>query len=218
MITKYQAVLFDMDGVVVDTMPYHFQAWQKVFKSLDIDLDRFEIYKREGEKGLVSLKEILEIHKKYLTQNELQKLLLEKERIFKEIALPKLMSGINDLINALKKHGTLIGLVSGTSKDEIEHLLPAYFLRLFNVIVAGDEVKYGKPDPEPYLKAINILNIDSDRVIIIENAPYGIESAKKAGAFCIAITSSLPREYIKGADIICNSLKEAKELIFGTGL
>lgn len=218
MIFRYKAILFDMDGVILDTMPYHFNAWQEIFGSLGIHLEKFDVYKREGERGIVSISEILSDYGKDLNLEDRQNLLKAKERLFKKIARPKLFPAVIPLIGDLKKKGYLLGLVTGTSRDEVEHVLPASLIKAFDVIVAGDEVKRGKPAPEPYLKAIRALKIRANEVIVIENAPYGIESAQQAGAFCIAITTSLPREYLKDADIICDSLEEVRELMLRNSL
>ena len=80
-------------------------------------------------------------------------------------------------------------------------------------IVAGDSVKHGKPCPDPYLKAAKLLKLFPDDCIVVENAPYGIESAKRAGMYCIAVTTSLPKEYLRKADVAVNSLKEVYALI-----
>jgi beta-phosphoglucomutase len=71
----------------------------------------------------------------------------------------------------------------------------------------------GKPHPEPYLKAAKALGVKPSECAVIENAPYGVASAKKAGMFCIAITSSLPKEYLKRADVVVDSLAEARIFI-----
>ncbi|MBN2373789.1 HAD family phosphatase [bacterium] len=213
MIHKYKAILFDMDGVIVDTMPYHFSAWQEIFESMGVHLDKREVYKREGEQGIVSISEILENHGKYLSVPELKKLLRDKEMIFKKIASPDLFPGVEDLILGLKENGHLLGLVTGTSRDEAEHLLPASLASNFDIIVTGDDVERGKPAPDPYLKAMEGLNVKPDDTLVIENAPYGIKSAKDAGTFCIALTTSLPREYIKDADMVFDSLEGVRWLI-----
>ena len=214
---KYKAILFDMDGVVVNSMPFHYQSWKQIFESLGIRVNQIEIYKREGEKGIMTITEILEKNGIHLSVMERQKLLAAKERLFKEMASPQLFPGVESLIQDCQKSGYRLGLITGTSRGEIDYVLPSAVMDLFDVIITGDRVKHGKPAPEPYLKAIKDFKIKPADAVIIENAPYGIQSAKGAGIFCIAMTTSLPKEYLQDADIVCDSLDEVRELILGEG-
>jgi len=218
MIPKYKAILFDMDGVIVDSMPYHYDSWLQIFQSLGIYVDKTEIYQREGERGLVTLSEILGANGKDLSFADRERLLREKEILFKKMASPRLFPGIEVLIGDLKREGYALGLVTGTSREEIDSVLPARLIETFDVIVTGDSVERGKPSPEPYLKALAGLRIKPFDAVVIENAPYGIRSAKSAGIYCIAITTSLPKAYLKEADLVCDSLEEVKSLILGHGL
>jgi beta-phosphoglucomutase-like phosphatase (HAD superfamily) len=79
---------------------------------------------------------------------------------------------------------------------------------VFEIIVTGEMVNNGKPDPEPYLKAVNELNIDKESCLVIENAPAGITSAKSAGLTCFAVQTSLPEEYLQSADKIFRSIDD----------
>ncbi|OGW94101.1 MAG: hypothetical protein A3G36_02985 [Omnitrophica bacterium RIFCSPLOWO2_12_FULL_45_13] len=91
--------------------------------------------------------------------------------------------------------------------------MPKNIERLFDHIITGDHVKKGKPYPEPYLLAARELAVKPSECVVIENAPYGIMAAKSAGMFCIALTSSLPKEFLKGADIIADKLEDISGLI-----
>ena len=210
---KYKAILFDMDGVIVHTMPDHFRAWQETLQSVGIEVDRFEIYAREGEQGMMTLSGILARHGKELTKEEKQHLLQQKESLFKRIVSPSLFPGIENLIEEARQRGYRLALVTGTSKNEVESILPRRLSSLFEVIVTGDSISRGKPAPDPYLKALDSLGIKAEEAFVIENAPYGIQSAKSAGLFCIAVTTSLPEEYLHDADIILGSVEEVRELL-----
>ena len=218
MIPKYKAILFDMDGVIVDSMPYHYDSWLQIFQSLGIHVDKPEIYQREGEQGLVTISEILGANGKDLSLADMERLLREKEILFKKMASPRLFSGIEALIRDLKKKGYSLGMVTGTSRGEIDSVLPAHLIQTFDVIVTGDSLERGKPSPDPYLKAMAVLRIKPSEAMVIENAPYGIRSAKSAGIYCVAITTSLPKSYLKEADLVCDSLEEVRSLIPGHGL
>ncbi|MFA4984764.1 MAG: HAD family phosphatase, partial [Candidatus Omnitrophota bacterium] len=100
-----------------------------------------------------------------------------------------------------------------TPMRELSSIIPSGIRGLFDAIVSGDSVKKGKPHPEPYLEASRILGLRPQDCLVVENAPFGIESAKKAGMFCIAITTGLPREYLRQADITVERLDDIIGLI-----
>ncbi|MFA5085351.1 MAG: HAD family phosphatase, partial [Candidatus Omnitrophota bacterium] len=121
--------------------------------------------------------------------------------------------GAREFLWCLKKRGYALGMVTGTTKDGIKEILPKGIEKLFDFIVTGDCVKKGKPHPEPYLRAVKGLKLKPSECVVIENAPYGVLSAKRAGTFCIALTSSLPQEYLKKADIIADNFDEISAMI-----
>jgi beta-phosphoglucomutase-like phosphatase (HAD superfamily) len=101
--------------------------------------------------------------------------------------------------------------VTGTSRHELDEMLPDEIKNLFSVIVTGSDVRFGKPHPEPYQQSLKRLNIEPEKAIVIENAPLGIRSAKRAGLKCFALETSLSREYLKEADYIFRSFKELQD-------
>jgi beta-phosphoglucomutase len=212
---KFKVVIFDMDGVITNTMPYHFDAWLKVFSSVGIKVNCYDIYKREGQDGLSTVREIYTEHNRKFNLREAQELLLKKENLFKQIVKTRFIKGARPFLNYLKKHKVILALVTGTSRKEAKRIMPKKLWELFTVSITGDEVKQGKPNPEPFLKAIKKLRVKPKETVVIENAPFGIQAAKRAGLFCIALETSLPRKYLKGADLIFKSylgLKASKIL------
>lgn len=208
---QVKAFIFDMDGVITDTMPYHFAAWKKVFKEQGIKVNYFDIYKREGQAGLASVVEILKEKKIKFTLQEAKLLLAKKEEFFKRIVKTRFVTGARPFIRFLKKQGFLLGLVTGTSRQEMERILPGHILDLFDATVTGDEVRKSKPHPEPFLKALKLLRVKPNEAVVIENAPFGIKAAKKGGLFCLALKTSLPGRFLKEADIVLNSYPEFKK-------
>lgn len=202
-----------MDGVITNTMPYHFDAWMLVFDSIGIKVNCFDIYKREGQDGLSTLKEIFKEKGMKFNIKNARLLLRKKEELFKASAKIRFVNGSRPFLRGLKKKDFVLALVTGTSRHEMERILPVALRRLFDLTVTGDEVKKGKPHPEPFLRAVSKLKLSSKEVLVIENAPFGITSAKKAGLFCIALETSLPARYLKGADKIVKNFKELKEFL-----
>ena len=211
---KRLAILFDMDGVITDSMPFHFQAWEQAFSSVGVAVSQEDIYVREGEKGEVTALEILGVRGiPNPNNNEVLALLRKKEEIFRQIAMTRLFPGVVELLEDLRKRENSLALVTGTSRKEAEKLLPIGFLDRFDVVVTGDIVLRGKPHPDPYLKAVRELEADSQKCVVIENSPNGIRSAKGAGLYCIALTTSLTRERLGEADRVVDSLAEAREAL-----
>ncbi|MFH0752967.1 MAG: HAD family phosphatase [Candidatus Omnitrophota bacterium] len=210
---KIKAILFDMDGVITLTMPYHFRVWKKVFALAGIHVSKHEVYLREGQQGLQSVIEIFKAHNKPISINSARKLLLQKEHLFKNIAKTPYVPGARTFIRKCRQKGLKLALVTGTARQEIEKILPESILNYFHVIISGSDVRKGKPHPEPYLKALKSLRIGREGVLVIENAPFGITSAVKAGINCIAIETSLPKKYLKGAHHIVQDFKELESYI-----
>lgn len=208
-----KGIIFDMDGVVTDTMSYHFNAWEKALKVFGIKVNYCDIYLREGQRGLQTAMELMQENGFKPSAVKAKQILQLKEEIFKKIARPKLIKGSKQLIRDLRKNNLLLALVTGTARIELKHILPSDMLSLFDFSITGDEVKFGKPNPEPYLKALKELELKDKDCIVLENAPFGIKAAKSAGIYCIAITTYLSAKYLKEADMILNSLKEVDKVI-----
>jgi beta-phosphoglucomutase len=213
---RFQAFLFDMDGVITDSMPYHYEAWRRIFEGFGISVSREEILKREGEQGLVTLETILSREDRKLPPEVKKKALEDKEAVFRSLARPTLFPGAETIVKDLRARGKRLALVTGTSRQEAETNLPPSLISCFDVLISGDMVTQGKPHPEPYRTALQRLDASAEDSLVIENAPYGIQSAKGAGLRCIAVTTSLPAEYLREADQTVQDLEELRSLLFGT--
>lgn len=208
-----RAVIFDMDGVIVDSMPYHFIAWYEALHPYGVRVSCFDVFSKEGERWENSLKDFL--NKAGISPNPkiLKEIFLKRQRIFRKYFKRFIFKGAPEFLKCLKKKGYSLGLVTGTPMRELSSIMPSGIRGLFDAIVSGDSVKKGKPHPEPYLEASRILGLRPEDCLVVENAPFGIESAKKAGMFCVAITTGLPGEYLRQADITVERLEDIIGLI-----
>ncbi|MBF0387311.1 MAG: HAD family phosphatase [Candidatus Omnitrophica bacterium] len=202
-----------MDGVITDTMPYHFRAWRKVFGAHGLKVSKFDVYRREGQKGTKSIQEIFAQAGILLTPEMAGRIIAEKELLFKKILRQRFIPGSRTLVSRLSRRGLRLALVTGTSRHEVEHTLPKGLLSLFQATITGSDVRLGKPDPEPYLKALKALKINAREAVVIENAPFGIMSAKAAGITCYAVTTSLPKEYLGQADKVFKNMKSLTDVL-----
>jgi len=200
-----------MDGVITDTMPYHYRAWRKIFRQEGLSASECEIYLREGQPGLKTVQELFFEHKKPYKKEIGHDILSRKEKLFKGIVRQRFIPGARSFVRELKRRGFALALVTGTARHEVLHIMPAQYLNLFNVIVTGNDVKHGKPHPEPFLIALKKLKLEAEETIVIENAPFGILSAKAAGLKCLALETSLPKTYLRKADFVYSSFKELRK-------
>ncbi|WP_292391243.1 HAD family hydrolase [Methanosarcina sp. UBA5] len=195
-----KAIIFDVDGVLVDSMRFQADAWVKAFKEVGITITREDIYELEGSNNRRLIKSIFEKAGKEPEPWHLEQL-PEKKREALEFDRIKPFEGILDCLKALKRHFKL-ALVSGSHTDTVNKVVNKYFSNYFDVIITGSDLERGKPDPDPYLKALENLYLTKNECIVIENAPLGITAAKRAGLYCVAVASMLEPEKIEHADLV----------------
>ncbi|MDP3980399.1 MAG: HAD family phosphatase [Chlamydiota bacterium] len=209
----YKGILFDLDGVLVNTMPLHYAAWKQTAADVGVILSREEIYKREGEKGDKTAKDILALASLDASQTNVRQLLEKKEALYKAGLPVGPVEGAEELLSLLKTQGKHLGLVTGSSSRDVDALLSPDFLRYFDVVVTSDQILQGKPDPQSYLLAKTLLKLEAEDILVIENAPYGIRAAKGAGLYCIALRTSLPDHYLSEVDRVVDGLTDVRGLL-----
>lgn len=213
--SNFKAILFDMDGVLTDSMADHCRAWIKSYADLyDIHLRNEEVLLREGEKSDKSIREILKEHlNRHPDINEIKKVQNYKSNIFYKPGVLKLYELTEEILNLSISKNFKLALVTGSRKAIIEKDFPLPLNSFFSSIVTSNDVEMGKPNPEPYNKAIKELNLKPSECLTIENAPLGINSAKEAGTYVIALETSLCSKYLNRADLILPDHKALYELI-----
>lgn len=214
---KLKAVLFDMDGVLFDSMPYHSEAWHTVMKSHGLTLSREEAYMHEGRTGASTINIVFQRELgREATQEEIESIYQEKSVLFNSYPEAKRMPGAWELLQKVKKDGLIPMVVTGSGQlsllERLEHNYPGMFRK--ELMVTAFDVKYGKPNPEPYLMALKKGGLKADEAIVVENAPLGVEAGHNAGIFTIAVnTGPLDGQVLldAGADLLLPSMQALSE-------
>lgn len=186
-----KAVLFDMDGVVVDNLPYHVDAWLLFCERHNIPLTR-EVFYRELN-GMNSKDTFEWFYQKEMSRAEVEVLEEEKEILYrgfyKEHMKPA--AGLVTFIKALRAHGIKTALATSAGPGNIDFIVDGLGIRdQFDAIIGGAEVRKGKPDPEIYLKAAALVGVDPADCWVIEDSLQGIASGLNAGMQVVGITTS----------------------------
>ncbi len=205
---KIKTVLFDMDGVLFDSMPYHVEAWQKVMNNRNLDMTREEVYMNEGRTGKGTINLISQrVLNREATEEEIQEIYAEKSKEFNTFPEAERMRGAYSLLLKIKSLGVIPMVVTGSGQKSLLEKLEKSFPNTFkeNLMVTAYDVKHGKPNPEPYLMALKKGGYNPSEAIVIENAPLGVESGVAAGIFTIAVnTGPLDNKVLEdaGANIV----------------
>jgi len=213
-----RAVIFDFDGVITDSEVLHLRAFNKVLARYNIEIKE-EIYYKEylGFTDLDCFKSVVEKSKLGLDSEQIRNLIKQKNQVFEELARSEatIFEGAQEFLQMLRDNGIPMAICSGAVLEEIELILEQSGLgHFFDIIVAGDQITKGKPDPEGFLLALERLNkgrqnpIAAGECVVIEDSHWGLEAAKKAGMHTVAVTNSYDADQLAMAERIVARLNE----------
>jgi tRNA threonylcarbamoyl adenosine modification protein YeaZ len=200
------SVIWDMDGVIVDSAEYHFKAWQRVFEKRGVAFSRENFRKTFGmvNKDIISYKMGKEVDPGEIGR--------EKEELFRSLVVDggvAPLPGAGDLIRELDRLGYRLAVASSAPRQNIELVLRLLGLTTcFQAVVSEEDVKRGKPDPQAFLLAAERLGALPSISVVIEDAPAGLQAARSAGMKAIGVTTSHSHEEMSAADIVAGSLEE----------
>lgn len=201
-----EAIIFDMDGVIVDSEPYSMQALIDVLRQYGIDPTEEDIRRSYGRRIHDDFQDYF---RRYGVTAHLDTAVAQKEARYYHLAAGHLQtfSGVMALIDRLHQQGYRLGVASSGDRVKLAFSMQALGLDgRFQAVVCGNDVTHSKPAPEIYLVAAQRLGVPPRACVAIEDAPGGVEAAKRAGMCCIAVTNSVARERLQHADLIVESL------------
>jgi beta-phosphoglucomutase len=210
-----QAIIFDFDGIIVDSEPLHFRATQIVLASLGIVID-FSTYLNEcvGQPDLINLQRICAKHQLKMDEEQILQLIKDKIQHYRQLIKtnPQACRGVIPLIKSAAAHFPL-AICSGSYKNEISQLLTMIDQEedlnpYFKHLVSIEDVPAGKPDPAGYRLTAQQLGALPEFCLAIEDSPAGIIAAKTAGMTVLAVTTTHPREKLSLADHCIDSLAD----------
>lgn len=199
-------IIFDMDGVLADTGPIHFESWVKLGKEIGVEFTKELFEQTFGQQSPTITRRLVGAG---IDQTLIEKWANLKEQYYREMVQNKLqpLPGAVELIKSLKSKGFKLAIGSSGPPENVDLLLTSLKIKkYFDVVITADDVKKGKPEPDVFLMASNILNIKPKDCIVIEDAPVGIEAAKRAGMKSIALTTTHDKSELQMAQIIVKDL------------
>lgn len=213
-VSKPSVVLFDMDGVLFDSMPVHAYAWMETMEAYGLQAEEREFYLYEGMTGQQTIRNI------YARQHErepedalVEEIYQHKSRVFmshkQEIPV---IPGTISLMERLRKEGVKMGVVTGSTIQNAQARIQKFYAPFISdeYLITADRVSQGKPHPEPYIRGLEAFGVAPEEALVIENAPMGVQSAHAAGIFTIAVTTGPVPEYMlreSGANLVMPDMR-----------
>ena len=209
-----RAVLFDMDGVIYNSMPAHELSWQQTMCEFGLKAEPNEFFVQEGRPAKLTIDLLFQRNlKRDATNEETEEIYKRKTELFFQYDSGKLFPGIEDTLEMVKAKGLIPILVTGSGQSGLWERLNGDLPNVFTpeTMVTAFDVEIGKPHPEPYLMGLEIAgNLKPNQALVIENAPLGVESAHRANIFTIAVNTGPLHNYVllkAGADLLMDSIE-----------
>jgi beta-phosphoglucomutase family hydrolase len=201
------ALIWDMDGTMVDTREAHWLAWKEILAAENYDLDWETFLKTFGQRNDSILRSLLGSD---LPDADAIRIGDAKEQVFRDVLKKngvQPLPGAEQLIDQAAAHGCPQAIVSSAPKKNITTILEVINrLDTFSVLVCAEDVSHGKPHPEGCLTASRKLDVSPSKCIVLEDAPAGLEAARRAGMSCVGVLST--HDHMDEADRIVSSLEE----------
>ena len=202
-----------MDGVLFDSMPNHAYAWSHAMTTFGLAMTPEEVYMHEGQTGSGTINMLAQrFWGRNATEEECRRIYEAKTVLFNTRPEPCPMPGALELLRKVRAQGLMRVIVTGSGTHSLLDRLNATFPGIFRreLMVTAFDVSKGKPHPEPYLTGLERAGVAASDAVVVENAPLGVQAARAAGIFTIAVnTGPLRDEVLKGAgaDLVLPSMQ-----------
>ena len=203
------AVIFDMDGVIVDNSPFHVKAWQEFLRREGFDMTEDQVKGKFF--GRVNADAFEMIFGKKLDKQAEARMTEQKESIYREIYASdiKPVKGLPEFLEILKSNGTKTAIATSAYSKNVDFVLSKTGLReYFDVILDDSHVTKGKPDPQIYLKTAEQLGVEPAKCIVVEDSLHGVDSGLNAGMKVIGLTTMHTKEELSHANFVINDFTE----------
>ncbi len=204
---RLEAVIWDMDGVIVDSGPYHFKSWQYVFHKRGARFSESDFRSVFGQRNDTIIGKTLSD----ISPEEVRIVAAEKEDKFREVVAGHVRAfpGVMGLITSLHEHDIKLAIASSAPPENIRLITGSLGIAdRFQAVVWGREVPEGKPSPLIFLLAAQRLLVTPSGCVVIEDSIAGVEAAGRAGMKCVAVTNTNSREKLARADLLVDSLED----------
>lgn len=204
------AVIFDFDGTIFQSVKCHEACWQDVLAAYGKSITKEQFERGLGVTNDLFVRDIL-----HIPEGQADEIVLGKEELFRRRSLQGVVEAIPETLSMIRRlHRAQIPLAIGSAsgRGNIDRLLGRYpdIYAMFSVFVTGEEIQYGKPDPEVFLKAAEKMGYLPQECVVIEDTPSGIVAAKRGGMKAIALTTTFSKELLRSShpDRIVKTLDE----------
>ena len=206
---EIKAVIFDLDGTLLDNNDVHLKAWKQYLKENEKQISDEDF--KENISGRTNKDAIEHIYKKEMTEDEASKYYLEKEEIYRKMYRLDIapITGLQDFLEELHKHKIAMAIATSGIQVNIDFMFNHVPIKkYFKKIVNSRDVSKGKPDPEIFLKAAEVLHIPTENCIVFEDSIAGVRAGKSAGMKVVALTTTHTPEELKEADLVIKDYSE----------
>lgn len=214
-----KVVLFDMDGVLYNSMPNHASSWHSSMKDYGISISKEEAYMNEGMRGVEVIKKLVKEQKgTEIDDATAAEMYRKKSEYYAACKRADLIPGVKNLQEMIVRAGLRVGIVTGSGQKTLLDRILHDFQGLVSpeIFITANDVTKGKPNPEPYLAGMKMAGTAPWQTIVVENAPLGVRAAKAAGCFTIAVNTGPLFDSVllnEHADLVVHTMDEVTALL-----
>jgi beta-phosphoglucomutase len=213
--TLKRAILFDLDGVLIDSMEIHARTWQKAIQRLlKIEISEKHFLINEGKNSRDLIQELIQKYQLDVDNDTWQEVSDYRDHLFLQEFSPRLVDGAENLVKLIAQLGYRMGVATGSTRKVTEEVLTKTGINdYFSTLITSEDVQFSKPHPQPYQLLLEQLETKPAHSLVIENAPLGVESGRAAGLICLAVTTTNPAEILSNASKVFNNLDDIGDFL-----